>query len=191
MIEEWRPVVGYEGIYEVSDQGRVRRLHHCRGVPPWRILSLQCDRQGYLSAYLYRRGEKRRIVLVHRLVAESFIGACPGGLEVNHKNGQKGDNRPVNLEYVTHHENVRHAVEAGLVMRGERVNTAKLTEETVRALRERYRRGVRGCGAVALAREFGVGKSTVACVVTGQSWTSSYAAHPDVIDHQRASGGRR
>lgn len=100
MIEEWRTIVGYEGLYEVSSLGRVRSLdrydsrnHFRRG----RILKLSYDTVGYLIVGLHSNG-KAKIYLVHRLVAQAFIPNPDNLPEVNHIDEDKTNNRVDNLE---------------------------------------------------------------------------------------------
>lgn len=104
MQEEWRDIPGYEGRYQVSDLGRVRGL---KG-----ILSPQLVNSGYLVVHLYATG--RKIKLVHRLVADVFCPRPPGATEVNHKNAQKTDNSPTNLEWCDRSKNMCHARDAGI-----------------------------------------------------------------------------
>ena len=105
--EHWCPAIGYEGIYEVSDLGRVRRTGKARGARIGRILALTAHPEGYSQVQLRRNG-RYDLWLVHRLVARTFLGSADGR-EVNHRNGEKRDNRRSNLEYLTPLENVRHA----------------------------------------------------------------------------------
>lgn len=123
-IEQWRPVAGFDDRYEVSDHGRVRAISFMQRYTHWRtgeelfrrtkckLLKLKKVNSGYLSAHLYR-DDKCSPMLVHRLVATAFIGP-PGDWITNHKNGNKQDNRPENLEWVTDSENKLHAVSIGL-----------------------------------------------------------------------------
>lgn len=120
-MENWKPVLGYEGLYEVSDQGRVRSVEtivksSCRNggtrIRPSKILRAAKKSNGYLSVDLGRDG-KIKTRAVHRIVAEAFLPAEPGKTQVNHKNLNKLDNRPVNLEWCTPGENIRHAHENG------------------------------------------------------------------------------
>lgn len=129
--EEWKPVVGYEGWYEISNVGRVKRVARGRGTKR-PILSPSPMKIGYLQVTLsYGMIETRRKRYVHDLVAAAFIGPRPPGHQVNHIDGNKLNNRVENLEYVTHAGNARHAVRIGLTKPSPRL----LTEEQVREVR--------------------------------------------------------
>ena len=112
MREEWRPVVGYEGLYEVSNTGNVKSLERTvwdsvRGyyrTIPERILKVGKTTNGYLHVQLYKDG-KGKWYLVHRLVAVAFIGNPNNLLVINHKNEIKSDNRVSNLEWCSHSYN--------------------------------------------------------------------------------------
>jgi len=112
--ERWRPVVGYEGIYAVSDQGRVWSvprldpLGRCQGgrfKPPARS-------RKYAQVTLYRDG-RGRSVNIHTLVLEAFVGPRPDGMECCHGNGNPRDNRVENLRWDTHGANQRDSVAHG------------------------------------------------------------------------------
>lgn len=103
--EKWRPVVGYEGFYEVSSLGRVRSLNrvvqHADGISSirkGRVLKPLSDKYGYLVVHLCKDG-KQTNKKVHRLVAKAFIPNPEGLPQVNHKNEVKNDNRVENLEW--------------------------------------------------------------------------------------------
>lgn len=132
------------------------------------IGSLTSD--GYLRLDLRTKGMGH--VSVHRLVWETVNGPIPDGLEINHRNGVKLDNRISNLELVTRQGNVRHAWALGLnhAVLGEEHHAAVLTDQAVRAIRRRYRRYSRDANARVLAAEFGVGRRTVAEVVESNTW---------------------
>ena len=102
MEEEWRAVVGYEGLYEVSDIGNVRSLIFRNGVtrrpyPIPKTLKLRPHPDGYFTVQLARDNAHRHYN-VHRLVLEAFVGQCPPGMQAAHENGDPADNRPANLE---------------------------------------------------------------------------------------------
>lgn len=118
-MELWKPVKGYEGLYEVSTTGRIRSIE--RTVPHSKSGTrrfpasekMPTDVHGYLYCYLYKNGKGRRFA-VHRLVAEAFIPNPDKKPEVNHLDGNKYNNCVENLEWVTRKENVRHAADTGL-----------------------------------------------------------------------------
>ena len=109
--EEWRPVSRYEGLYEVSNLGRIRRL---AGSPQCWKTRVLCGgtRNGYLSICLYRDGIGKKFS-VHRLVLMAFVGAAPPGTEGTHKDHDRTNARLSNLEYLTHSENEKNKVRAG------------------------------------------------------------------------------
>ena len=115
MIEEiWRPVVGYEGLYEVSSYGRVRSLDRYvkgKGESYWlrkgRVLSPIKDTNGYLLINLCCNG-KPKTINVHRLVAQAFIPNPDNLLEVNHIDEDKINNRADNLEWCSRKYNINY-----------------------------------------------------------------------------------
>jgi len=103
MIEIWKPVIGFDKYYEVSNNGNVRRIS-----TPQKTLK-QHDRNGYLRVCLSKH-HKSSWKSVHRLVAEAFILNLDNKPQVNHKDGNKYNNCVDNLEWCTNIENCRHAV---------------------------------------------------------------------------------
>ena len=104
MNEEWRDIEGYEGIYQVSNLGRVKSLKFNKE----RILKPRKDTIGYLAVILYKDGKVKRY-LVHRLVANAFIPNSNNLEDINHINEIKTDNRLSNLEWMNHKDNVRYS----------------------------------------------------------------------------------
>jgi hypothetical protein len=114
--EEWRPIPGYVGYYEASDQGRVRRIVGRNGSGFYNritILKLRVGKQGYYQVALWLDC-KPKTMMVHRLVARAFYGPRPDGLEIRHLNDDKLDNRLVNLVYGTRSENKKDSVRNGI-----------------------------------------------------------------------------
>lgn len=101
MKEEWRDIKGYEGLYQVSNLGRVRNKTQY-------ILSAGQSKRRYLTVSLWKNN-KGKTFFVHRLTAEAFISNIENKYDVNHKNGNKIDNRVQNLEWTTRAENIRHS----------------------------------------------------------------------------------
>ena len=108
-MENWKPVVGCEDRYEVSDLGRVRSLDRINSngrMVTGRILKQVKSVHDYLFVGIYYQGSsKAKLSRVHRLVAESFINKIPDGMVVDHLNGVKTDNRVSNIEIVSIREN--------------------------------------------------------------------------------------
>lgn len=114
---EWRSVKGYEGIYEVSNDGRVRRIagwsnkNNGYRYPTGELK--QNNVHGYMRVALYKKGVPTRYS-VHRLVASAFLKNPNNLPQVNHKDGNKGNNNVKNLEWVTQSQNMKHARDTGL-----------------------------------------------------------------------------
>ena len=107
-IEHWKPILGFEGFYSVSNVGHVRR--DCGGTRTHarKISKPLPNSNGYIVLTLCVLGVRHKRA-VHQLVAEHFLGICPDGLQVNHENGWKAKNWASNLVYVTGQENIQHA----------------------------------------------------------------------------------
>ena len=104
-MEKWRDIPGYEGLYQVSSEGRIKRGD--------RIKSLHIDHGGYCTVCLSKHSVQKNLK-VHRLVAIAFIPNPDEKKTVNHKDGNKKNNCVSNLEWATHSENVIHANNTGL-----------------------------------------------------------------------------
>lgn len=169
--EIWKDVEGYEGLYQVSNRGRVMRVAGGMGATPGRILRPGKTTAGYLQVSLCRDRRRKRIS-VHRLVAIAFLGPAPKGCEVNHKNGDKADNRAENLEWVTRSENHAHAYRVlgnqCPCREGEANGHAKLTDRKVRRIRKLYDTGKHT--QAELGEMFGVAENTISQVVNRKTW---------------------
>jgi hypothetical protein len=141
--ENWVFYKGTNEKYAISDKGRFASFWH-----PKPIILKQCaNRKGYLKVILYFPDGSEVPTMPHRAVALHFLDNPDSKLEVNHLNCDKSDNRLENLEWVTRHENIQHAVKAGVHRgfekghqvanrhRGTRSPTCVLTEDQVRQIR--------------------------------------------------------
>ncbi|MBQ9488273.1 MAG: NUMOD4 motif-containing HNH endonuclease [Selenomonadaceae bacterium] len=161
--EIWRDVKDFEGIYQVSNLGRVKSFY---GKEP-RILKPGEHWNGYLGVVLFKN-DHRKTYSVHRLIAEAFIPNPENKSMVNHKDGNKQNNCLENLEWATRSENVLHAHKIGLV-KNKRCEKA-LTDEQVRYIRKNYKIGDRKFGQQALAKKFKVAPHVIQCVVTEKTY---------------------
>ena len=178
MDKEFRTIVGYEGLYSVSQDGQVKSVSRtkttyggARHIPvKERILSTVCDRGGYPVVHLSKNGKARQIS-VHRLVASAWIGQPPAGKpHINHKDGQKTNNHASNLEWCSPAENFSHAVSTGLHASsvGSSNIKAKLTDDDVLYIRSLpYSRGLIN----ELAGRFKVTRLCIGRIRRRVSWT--------------------
>lgn len=163
--EEWVDVPDTNGQYRISNFGRVYSLprKRVRGG----LLKCTPDSGGYPIVNIYYK-EKRMPVRVHRLVAISFISNPDNLPQVNHKNGNRGDNRVENLEWITNAGNARHAFDTGLNRNfGENNYASKLTENDIRTIRK-----MGECGFVhqLIADNFKVDRKTISDILHGLTW---------------------
>lgn len=113
MQEIWKDIKGYEGLYQVSNLGRVKSLNY-NHTKKEKILSLDHQKNGYLRVILQNKNKITRY-RVHRLVAKTFISENDNSLQVNHIDGNKQNNCVTNLEWCTAKENTNHALNNGMV----------------------------------------------------------------------------
>jgi len=164
--EVWRPVVGYDGRYEVSDQGRVRSLINTYGnerETPF-VVKARPQKTGYRKVTLHRDGI-RKTCLVHRLVMASFKGDCPIDQECRHLDGDPSNNRLDNLSWGTRAQNVSDRETHGTTARGERHGMSKLNDSHVIAIRNDPRSGPK------IASDYGVTRHTVSLIKLRKIWT--------------------
>jgi hypothetical protein len=144
-------------MYLFSSDGSIYSLRYKKKMKPAK------DKKGYLRTMLTDKYGNSKTVKVHRLIAEAFIFNPDRKPHVNHKNGKKDDNRPINLEWVTPQENSNHAAQTGLN------GYQKLTPKDIHKIRELHKTGKylhRELGAM-----FGVKRRTIGDILNGRRWS--------------------
>lgn len=111
--EVWKTVLNTNGIYAISNKGRIRREVSYRHFYAGRILNPSLAGRGYLS-FMFHVNKKRYRKYIHTLVLEAFVGKRPNNLQVNHKDGNKLNNNVENLEWLTCSQNNKHAFDLGI-----------------------------------------------------------------------------
>lgn len=170
MVEEWRDIKGAH-YYQVSNYGRVRKLAHTKtdknGVRyniKQRYLKGTVCKDGYNKVHIHCLGKVQH---VHRLVMLTFVGQS-NKRTVNHKDGNKLNNKLDNLEWATDGENVRHGFKNGLFSsrKGERNNQSKITKDQAKQIKEL--KGIKPQSEV--AKMFGISKGHVCNIQRGHNW---------------------
>jgi hypothetical protein len=176
METEWKPVVEYEGLYEVSNFGEIRSLDRFIKKSPsgrmafvhGKIIKQFACNERYLKVSLSKNGNAKTH-RVARVVASVFLDNKDSKGQVNHKDGNRFNNKADNLEWATQEENMRHAVKAGLhpPQIGEDHGCAILNEDDVRKIRTLVQKGI---GYRPLGAMFGVDHSTIYRIVHRKTW---------------------
>jgi len=168
----WKPIRGYEGLYEVSDEGRVKslpksfndlKLKRVRTYPE-RLLKPSVLKYGHLRVSLYKEGVKKEF-LVHRLVMMNFISECPEGMECLHIDGNPSNNNLTNLRWGTSKENSEDCITHKTIARGKRLPQTKLTEDQVKVIREDSR------SSNIIAEEYNLTGSYVRSLKRRETWS--------------------
>jgi len=158
-IHKWKYVEfeGHQTEYMISDDGRLVSLRMCRLMHPAK------GSDGYLATVIRVNGEKRNVA-IHRLVALAFIPNPEHKEQVNHINGDKNNNSVSNLEWVTHEENIEHAIETGL---RDRYLPKKLSKKTIHKICKMLEKGK---PPSEISKKVGVSRSIVRSIKRGKSW---------------------
>lgn len=131
--ETWKDIKEFNGLYQVSDLGRVKSFP--REGTKGCILTPTLTEKGYLRVQLYKNGIGKRF-FVHTLIAKAFVFNRDDKPQVNHEDGIKVNNEATNLAWVTQIENIKHRDKVlGIHFRGENSHKAKLTRDTVKNIR--------------------------------------------------------
>lgn len=167
-VERWLPIPGYEGLYSVSNFGRIRRDSACRSTFSGRILKPNTTKDGYKTVELSAHSGAVK-VRVHVIVLAAFVGPVPNGYETNHVDFDRANNKFENLEYVTHKENCRHSqhTRTASLPRGEKHYQAKLTEHDVRDIRDKFANHV---SLKEICTQYTMSSRTIRSVLRKKSW---------------------
>lgn len=168
MTEIWKDVVGYEDYFQISNTGKLfsKRTN--------KILSQCLHKNGYYihTTRIGGRSGKCKSFKIHILVATAFIDNPENKPTVNHIDGNKINNHVDNLEWSTHKEQSRHAVDTGLITIKSGVDTynAKLSADDVKYIRENYIKGDSTFGTRGLGNRFGIHHTKISKVVRNISY---------------------
>ena len=163
--EEWRQVIGWPE-YEVSNLGRIKRICHAMGATVGSIVNPWKNKSGYLLVGLSRKSSVKTR-LVHRLIAEAWIGPI-AGMDVCHNNGIRHDNQLKNLRIDTRKGNMQDIYKHDTHIRGERCGTNKYSEALMRQIKKEIKAG----GVVRqIALKHGMPASTLYSVAQGKTWS--------------------
>jgi hypothetical protein len=167
-LEVWKDIVGYEGLYQVSNLGKVRSLNHYDSLGRLRIgvvLKPQFDsRKNYLHVNLNGKS-----INVHRIVAKAFIDNPNNYNEINHIDEDKTNNCASNLEWCTHRYNNNYGSKLNST-RGVNNPKSKLTDNDILEIRELYKPYSKSNNAKALAKRFGVSHYYIYHIVRNDRW---------------------
>jgi len=168
--ENWKGVVGCEGIYHISNYGRLKRvsLGTGRGFRGriGKILKWHPHTRGYLTTSLCKDGVQENGVLQHRLVAMAFVPNPNNYKSVNHVDGNKKNGCATNLEWCTNKQNTEHAISSGLFLVGERCPTSKLKEGQVLEIRKLYA----NMRVYEIAKMLNYNRGTISDICLNKTW---------------------
>jgi len=157
MTEIWRPCVGFEATYEVSNLGNVKRKTKTK------YLAKVINKDDYIC-HVFCVNNNKTNVLAHRLVAAAFIGPIPSGQVVRHKNGCHTDNRDTNICYGTPKQNSEDMVLHGTQTKGEDSFLSKMTEQDVKQIR------MLDLPHKVLAEQFNTARSNISMIKSRKTW---------------------
>lgn len=171
--EKWRHAKGFSDRYYVSNMGRIftTSAHNKKNNPAIMKPALDFDKRKDATGYL-RTVIDGRSIRVHRVIAQTWIPNPENKPFVNHKNGNKTDNRAENLEWCTNSENQLHAYRTGLEkpMRGEKNPKSKMTDEQVRRFKQEWAHD-RKMSRKQYAEKLGVTEAAIKDIIRGRSWS--------------------
>ena len=165
-MEEWKPVVGYEELFEVSSCGNFRNCRNKKLLKQY----LHCNGYYLIGTKIGGRKGKNKTFKVHREVAKSFVENPQQKPVVNHIDGIKINNCKENLEWVTYKENSVHAARLGLLRQPDQKDNQKLNSQEVDWVLKNCRPKSYQFGLRAIARKYSVDKSTISNILKNNGY---------------------
>lgn len=167
MIEKWKDIVGYEGHYQVSNSGRVKRINRIVGTRTDKVLSPFKNDKGYLIVSLYQNGNSKAFLL-HRLVLKAFVGQSPSPKSITrHLDGDQKNNRLDNLTWGTYSENMQDSLKHGTHVCGSKHKMSKLTERDVKQIIKLLQGNQT---QTEIGNMFGVSHRTISYIKLNKTW---------------------
>mgnify|MGYP007071616633 CR=1 FL=1 len=171
VVERWLPLPLYVGLYDISDNGRIRGYRQIGGHPlkKPRLIKPFIREKGYKGVTLYKKNTSAKFALVHSLVLATFLGKRPRGLQCAHLNGNPRDNRLANLAYVSPKVNVSHRRKHGTMLYGMNNHKCKTTKRDVLNIRKALKS--RKMPWSELSNKFNISIATLSNISRGKHWT--------------------
>ncbi len=166
ITEKWKDVIGYEGLYQISSDGRVKSSYRHPGAVGHFGTTI-IDSEGYPQIRLVKNGVTS-VYRVHNLVLTAFCGLRPDGYQCLHNDGNRQNIKLENLKWGTQFENADDAIRHGTQVRGETSGRAKLTTDQVLIIK---RLSSYGHSLRSLGKRFRVDHTTIGAIKTGKSWS--------------------
>lgn len=171
MKEVWKDIKGYEGIYQVSNTGKVRSLdrkvwnYNKKG----RVLKMHNNGHGYYNLSLHGNGKEEKHAYVHILVAKAFIPNPNNYEQVNHKDFDKSNNCVDNLEWVSRKQNMLHYRESAYCKKVEKMREKKFTNKTLKRVYDNKNKIIslynQGLSIVEVGKQLNLGRDFVSEVL--------------------------
>jgi len=166
--EVWKPVIGFEGLYEVSDCGRVRSLERFVGTGKKRRINfariLKPKSNSKYREVKLRKDGASHMRRVNNLVLNAFVGMRPSGLICRHIDGDSHNNIVANLSWGTYLQNAEDSMRLGTILHGENHSNATLTDRAVQFIRKSNKTGRQ------LAAKYNVSASTISAIRNNKRW---------------------
>lgn len=169
-MEEWKDIKGFEGMYQISNLGRVKTLNY-KNTGEERIRANSLTRDGYIKVRLLHKG-KDKTARVHRLVAEAFIPNKENKDTVNHIDGDKTNNNVNNLEWADRKQQMLHAYKLGLKKPedGIKNGNSRLSKEQILEIRKIYKPRDKEYNTIALGKIYGVCDTVIGDIVNFRTY---------------------